>query len=44
MISELAYLLSVLLSLAAYAAAVAVLWVSVECVYWVYCKATGKKY
>lgn len=42
--SELAYLLSVLLSLAAYAAAVVVLWGSVEGAYYIYCKATGRKY
>jgi hypothetical protein len=44
MISELAYLLSVLLSLAAYAAAVVALWAAIEGVHYIYCKATGRKY
>ena len=42
--SELAYLLSVLLGLAAYAVAAVALWGAVEGVYWVYCKATGREY
>jgi hypothetical protein len=42
--SELAYLLGVLLSLAAYAAAAVALWGAVEGVHYIYCKATGRKY
>lgn len=42
--SELAYLLSVLLSLAAYAAVAVALWGAVEGAYWLYCKATGREY
>jgi hypothetical protein len=42
--SELLYLLSVLLSLAAYAVAGVALWVAIEAGYWVYCKAKGIKY
>jgi hypothetical protein len=42
--SELAYLLSVLLSLAAYAVAAVALWGAVEGAYWVYCKAIGREY
>jgi hypothetical protein len=42
--SEIAYLLSVLLSLAAYAAAVVVLWGAVEGAYYLFCKATGREY
>jgi hypothetical protein len=42
--SELGYLLSVLLSLAAYAAAVVVLWAAVEAVHYLWCKATGREY
>jgi hypothetical protein len=42
--SELAYLLSVLLSLAAYAAAVVVLWGAVEGAYFIYCKVRGREY
>jgi hypothetical protein len=42
--SELLYLLSVLLSLAAYAVAGVALWAGVEGIYWVYCKAKGIKY
>ena len=37
--SELAYLLSVLLGLAAYAVAGVALWAAVEGGYWLYCKA-----
>ena len=42
--SELAYLLSVLLSLAAYAAVAVALWGAIEGAYWIYCKATGREY
>lgn len=42
--SELLYLLSVLLSLAAYAVAGVALWAAVEGGYWLYCKATGRDY
>jgi hypothetical protein len=42
--SELAYLLSVLLSLAAYAVAAVAIWAAVETGYWIYCKATGREY
>lgn len=42
--SELAYLLSVLLAVAAYAVAGVLLWAAVEAGYWVYCKITGKEY
>lgn len=42
--SELAYLLSVLLAIAAYAVAGVLLWAAVEAGYWIYCKARGIKY
>jgi hypothetical protein len=42
--SELAYLLSVLLALAAYAAAGVALWIVVEGVYYVWCRIRGRKY
>jgi hypothetical protein len=42
--SELAYLLSVLLGLAAYAVAGLALWAGVEGVYWIWCKVTGRDY
>lgn len=42
--SELAYLLSVLLSLAAYALAGVLLWAIVEGGYFIYCKLRGIKY
>lgn len=42
--SELLYLGSVLLALAAYAVAGVALWGAVEGGYWLYCKATGKDY
>ena len=42
--SELLYLLSVLLSLAAYAVAGVALWAGVEAVYFIYCKLRGIKY
>jgi len=41
---SLAYLLSVLLALAAYAVAGVALWAAVEAGYWIYCKARGIKY
>ena len=42
--SELAYLLSVLLALAAYAVAGLALWLGVEGGYWLWCKVTGRDY
>ena len=42
--SELGYLLSVLLALAAYAVAGVLLWVAVEGIYYVWCKITGRDY
>jgi hypothetical protein len=42
--SELAYLLSVLLSLAALAAAAVALWAAIEGVHFIYCRITGRKY
>ena len=42
--SELGYLLSVLLALAAYAVAGVALWVVVEGVHYLWCKATGRDY
>jgi hypothetical protein len=42
--SELAYLLSVLLSLAIYAAAAVALWAAIESAYFIYCKVTGRDY
>jgi len=42
--SELIYLSSVLLSLAAYAVAGVALWATVEGVYYVWCKVSGRDY
>jgi hypothetical protein len=42
--SELDYLLSDLLAVAAYVVAGVALWLVVEGIYWVYCKATGRNY
>lgn len=42
--SELIYLLMVLLTLAAYAVAGVALWAAVESVYYVWCKVTGRDY
>jgi hypothetical protein len=42
--SELIYLLSVLLGLAAYAVAGVALWAAVEGVYWLWCKVTKRDY
>lgn len=42
--SELMYLLSVLLSFAAYAVAGVALWGAVEGVYWLWCRVTGRDY
>jgi len=42
--SELTYLLSVLLSLAAYAVAGVALWGAVEGVHYLWCKVTGRDY
>jgi len=43
-VSELAYLLSVLLSLAAYAVAGLALWGAVEGVHYVWCRISGREY
>jgi hypothetical protein len=42
--SELTYLLSVLLGLAAYAVAGVLLWAAVEGGYYLFCKITGRDY
>jgi len=42
--SEVLYLASVLMALAAYAVAGVALWGAVEGAYWLYCKATGRDY
>ena len=42
--SELAYLLSVLLALAAYAVAGVALWAGVEGVSWLWCRITGREF
>jgi hypothetical protein len=42
--SEIIYLGSVLLSLAAYAAAAVAGWLVIECVHFIYCKIKGIKY
>jgi hypothetical protein len=42
--SEVAYLLSVLLALAAYAVAGLALWAGVEGSYWIWCKVRGRDY
>lgn len=42
--SEVLYLLSVLVTIGAYVAGGWLLWQGVELAYWVYCKATGKDY
>jgi len=42
--SELAYLLSVLLGLAAYAVAGLALWGAVEGIYWIWCRVSGREY
>lgn len=42
--SELGYLLSVLLAIAGYVVGGWLLWKAVEGVYWIYCKITGKEY
>jgi hypothetical protein len=42
--SDLAYLLSSLLAVAAYAVAGVALWCAVEAVYFIYCKLRGIKY
>jgi len=42
--SDLAYLLSALLAVAAYVVAGVALWLVVDGIYWVYCKATGRDY
>lgn len=42
--SDIIYLLSVLVALGIYAVAGAALWLAVEGVYWLYCKATGRDY
>jgi hypothetical protein len=40
--SELIYLLSILVTLGAYAAGVWILWQGVELGYWIFCKITGR--
>lgn len=42
--SELLYLVSVLLAIAAYAVAGVLLWVAVEAIWWLIAKLTGKEY
>jgi len=42
--SELGYLLSVLLALAAYVMAGVCLWAAVEGIHFIYCKITGREY
>jgi hypothetical protein len=42
--SDLAYLLSVLLGVAAYAVAGVLLWAAVEAIYWLWCKVSGREY
>jgi hypothetical protein len=42
--SELIYLLMILLTISAYAVGGWLLWQGVELAYWLYCKATGKDY
>jgi fucose permease len=42
--SELGYLLSVLLGLAAYAVAGVLLWVAVEGVHYLWCRVSGREY
>ena len=42
--SDLIYLISVLLSIGVYFAAAVLLWVAVEAVHYIYCKITGKRY
>jgi fucose permease len=44
MSEDLGYLLSVLMTLAAYAVGFWLVWQAVEGVYWVYCKLTGRDY
>jgi hypothetical protein len=43
-VSELGYLLSVLLALAAYAVAGVLLWVVVEGVHYLWCRVSGREY
>jgi hypothetical protein len=42
--SELSYLLGVLLSLAAYAVAAVAIWAAVEAVHYLWCRVTGREY
>ena len=42
--SDLAYLLSVLLGVAAYVVAGVALWAAVEAIYWLWCKVSGREY
>ena len=42
--SELAYLLSVIVGLGSIVAAAVLLWVAVEGAYFIFCKATGREY
>ena len=41
---DIAYLLSALLAIAAYAVAGVLLWAAVEGIYYVWCKVTGREY
>ena len=42
--NELIYLLTVLLSLAAWAGLTWIAWQGVELIYWIFCKVTGREY
>jgi hypothetical protein len=42
--SELSYLLGVLLSLAAYAVAAVAIWAAIEGVHYIYCRVRGREY
>ena len=44
MLNDLAYIGSIFLALGAYAVAGALIWQVIEGAYWIYCKATGRKY
>lgn len=42
--SDLIYLLSVLVSLGVYVVGAVIVWAVIEGIYWIYCKATGRQY
>lgn len=42
--SAVMYFFSVMVTLAAYAVGIWILWQGVELAYWIYCKATGRTY